>query len=61
MPNVNIVRLSDRDIDRLAAALAERVGLPMADIAARLADIEAQLVAKKPSRKKAAGGRGDDQ
>ena len=61
MPNVNIVRLSDRDIDRLAAALAERVGLPMADIAARLADIEAQLVAKKASRKKAAGERGDDQ
>ena len=56
MPNVNIVRLSDRDIDRLAAALAERVGLPMAEIVARLTAIEARLPEKKSSRKKAAGG-----
>lgn len=53
MPNVNIVRLSDRDIDRLAAALVERVGLPMAEIVARLSAIEARLPEKKGSRKKA--------
>ena len=55
MANVNIVRLSDKDIERLAAALAERTGAQLTDIAARLADIEAQLLEKKPSRKKAAG------
>ena len=60
MPNVNIVRLSDRDIDRLAAALAERVGLPMAEIVARLSAIEARLPEKRAGRKKAAVERGDD-
>lgn len=61
MANMNIVRLSDKDIERLAAALAERTGAQLTDIAARLADIEAQLLEKKPSRKKAARERGDDQ
>ena len=61
MATTSIVRLNDSDIERLAAALAERVGLPMAEIVARLSAIEALLVAKKPSRKKAARERGDDQ
>ena len=60
MATTSIVRLSDSDIDRLAAALAERVGLPMAEIVARLSTIEARLAEKKPSRKKAGVKRGDD-
>ena len=54
MATTSIVRLSDSDIDRLAVALAERTEAQLTDIAARLADIEAQLLEKKPSRKKAA-------
>ena len=54
MATTSIVRLSDNDIERLAAALAERVGLPMAEIVARLSTIEARLAEKKPSRKKTA-------
>ena len=54
MANVNIVRLSDKDIERLAAALAERVGLPLTEITARLTAIETRLAEKKPSRKKTA-------
>ncbi len=61
MANVNIVRLSDKDIERLAAALAERVGLPMAEIVARLSTIEARLAEKRAGRKKAAVERGDEQ
>ena len=61
MATTSIVRLSDSDIERLAAALVERVGLPMAEIVARLSAIEALLVAKKAGRKKAARERGDDQ
>ena len=61
MATTSIVRLNDSDIERLAAALAERVGLPLTEITARLTAIEARLLEKKPSRKKAAGGRGDDQ
>ena len=52
MATTSIVRLSDSDIDRLAAALAERVGLPMAEIVARLSAIEVLLTEKKPERKK---------
>lgn len=55
MATTSIVRLSDSDIDRLAAALVERVGLPMAEIVARLSSIEARLPEKKAGRKKAAG------
>lgn len=55
MATTSIVRLSDSDIDRLAAALAERVGLPMAEIVARLSTIEARLAEKRAGRKKAAG------
>ena len=60
MATTSIVRLSDSDIDRLAAALAERVGLPMTEIVARLGAIEARLGEKKAARKKAVGKRGDD-
>ena len=56
MATTSIVRLSDSDIERLAAALVERVGLPMAEIVARLTAIEALLAEKKVGRKKAAGG-----
>ena len=52
MPNVNIVRLSDRDIDRLAAAMAERTGAQLTEIAARLTAIEARLSEKKAGKKK---------
>lgn len=52
MPNMNIVRLSDKDIERLAAALAERTGAQLTEITTRLAAIEALLVAKKAGRKK---------
>ena len=52
MATTSIVRLSDSDIERLAAALAERVGLPMAEIVARLTAIEALLPEKKAGRKK---------
>ena len=60
MPTTSIVRLSDSDIERLAAALAEKTGAQLAEIAARLSAIEALLAEKKPSRKKAGSKRGDD-
>jgi len=52
MATTSIVRLSDNDIERLAAALAERVGLPLTEIATRLSTIEARLTEKKDGRKK---------
>ena len=52
MATTSRVRLSDSDIERLAAALAERVGLPLTEIVARLSAIEALLAEKKPGRKK---------
>ena len=52
MATTSIVRLSDNDIERLAATLAERVGLPLAEIVARLSAIEARLPEKKAGRKK---------
>ena len=55
MATTSIVRLNDNDIERLAAALVERVGLPMAEIVARLSTIEARLAEKRAGRKKAAG------
>ena len=61
MATTSIVRLSDSDIERLAAALAERVGSQMAEIATRLSAIEALLPEKKVGRKKAAVERGDEQ
>ena len=61
MATTSIVRLNDNDIERLAAALAERTGAQLTEIAARLSAIEARLLEKKPSRKKAARERGDDQ
>ncbi len=60
MATTSIVRLNDNDIERLAAALVERVGLPMAEIVARLSAIEARLPEKRAGRKKAAVERGDD-
>lgn len=54
MPTTSIVRLSDSDIERLAAALAEKTGAQLAEIAARLSAIEALLAEKKPGGKKAA-------
>lgn len=53
MATVNVVRLNDSDIERLAAALVERTGSQLAEIAARLSAIEALLAEKKPGRKKA--------
>ena len=52
MATVNVIRLNDSDIERLAAALAERVGLPLTEIVARLSAIEALL---------SGGKRGDEQ
>lgn len=54
MATTSIVRLNDNDIERLAAALVERTGSQMAEIATRLSAIEARLAEKKPSRKKTA-------
>lgn len=54
MATTSIVRLSDSDIERLAAALVERTGSQMAEIAARLSAIEARLPEKRAGRKKAA-------
>lgn len=56
MATTSIVRLNDSDIERLAAALVERTGSQMAEIATRLSAIEALLPEKKVGRKKAAGG-----
>ena len=55
MATTSIVRLNDNDIERLAAALVERVGLPLEEIVARLTAIETLLAEKKAGRKKAAG------
>ena len=52
MATTSIVRLNDNDIDRLSAAVAERTGLQLAEIAARLSAIEALLAEKKAGRKK---------
>lgn len=52
MATTSIVRLSDKDVERLAAALAERTGSQMAEIATRLSAIEALLPEKKDGRKK---------
>lgn len=52
MATTSIVRLSDKDVERLAAALADRVGLPLTEIATRLTAIEARLPEKKDGRKK---------
>ena len=60
MATVNVVRLSDSDIERLAAALVGGAGLQLAEIAARLSAIEELLAEKKPSRKKAGVKRGDN-
>ena len=61
MATVNVVRLNDSDIERLAAALDERTGSQMAEIATRLSAIEALLPEKKDGKKKAAETkRGDD-
>ena len=60
MATTSIVRLNDSDIERLAAALVERVGLPLTEIVARLSAIEARLADKRAGRKKAAVKRGDD-
>lgn len=54
MATTSIVRLSDKDVERLAAALAERAGAQMAEIATRLSAIEARLAEKRAGRKKAA-------
>lgn len=56
MATTSIVRLSDSDIEQLAAALVERTGAQMAEIATRLTAIEARLAEKRAGRKKAAGG-----
>lgn len=61
MATTSIVRLSDSDIEQLAAALAEKTGSQMAEIATRLSAIEARLPEKKVGRKKAAVERGDEQ
>ena len=61
MATTSIVRLSDNDIDRLAAALVERTGTQLTEITARLSAIEARLPEKKVGRKKAAVERGDEQ
>lgn len=54
MATTSIVRLSDKDVERLAAAMAERTGSQLADIAARLTAIEELLAEKKPGKKKTA-------
>ena len=54
MATTSIARLNNDDIERLAAALVERTGSQMAEIATRLSAIEALLPEKKVGRKKAA-------
>lgn len=54
MATTSIVRLNNDDIERLAAALAERTGAQLKEIATRLSAIEALLAEKKVGRKKAA-------
>ena len=60
MATVNVVRLNDSDIERLAAALADKTGTQLTEIAAQLSAIEARLAEKRAGRKKAAVERGDD-
>ena len=60
MATVNVVRLNNDDIERLAAALVERTGSQLAEIAARLSAIEELLAKKKAGSKKAGVKRGDD-
>lgn len=50
MATVNVVRLNDSDIERLAAALDEKMGTRLEG---QLAEIIARLPEKKGSRKKA--------
>ena len=59
MATVNVVRLSDKDVERLAAALAEKTGARLAEIVTRLTTIEDQLAKTKVSRAKSSqkGGR----
>lgn len=52
MATTSIVRLSDKDVERLAAALAERTGSQLTEIATRLSAIEARLAEKKDGKKK---------
>ena len=52
MATTSIVRLSDKDVERLAAALAERAGAQLTEIATRLSTIKALLAEKKVGRKK---------
>ena len=52
MATTSIVRLNNDDIERLAAALVERTGSQMAEIATRLSAIEALLPEKKDGKKK---------
>ena len=54
MATTSIVRLNNSDVERLAAALAERIGLPLTEIVARLSAIEELLAEKKPGKKKTA-------
>lgn len=54
MATVNVIRLNDSDIERLAAAMAERAGAQLTEIATRLSAIEARLAEKRAGRKKAA-------
>ena len=61
MATVNVIRLNDNDIERLVAALVERTGSRLTEIAAQLSAIEARLPEKKVGRKKAAVERGDEQ
>ena len=59
MATTSIVRLNNDDIERLAAALVERTGSQMVEIATRLSAIEALLPEKKVGRAKSSqkGGR----
>ena len=57
MATTSIVRHSDSDIERLAAALGEKAGAQLAEIAARLSAIEARLPEKKTVKKKPAAER----
>ena len=59
MATTSIVRLNNDDIERLAAALAERAGAQLTEIATRLSAIEARLAKTKVSRTKSSqkGGR----
>ena len=56
MATTSIVRLSDSDIEQLAAALDEKTGSQLAEIAARLTAIEARLKGGK-TKSSQKGGR----